>query len=145
MNIRIFITIVIVILLIFFIVEVVNGGRGLRENTVVELKNLKQRVRISSNATEEGNRVCPVSGLKIWVGKEIKYEYKGKIYNFFSTPGVEEFKKNPEKYIQILESWKKIITKEKLKINDYYFKSQENSSLRSSYLLCCIGKEFSSS
>ena len=79
MNIRIFITIVLVILLIFFIAKVVNGGWGLRENTVVELKDLKQRVRISSNATEEGNRVCPVSGLKIRVNKEIKYECKGKI------------------------------------------------------------------
>jgi len=109
MNIRIFIAIVIVILLIFFIVDVVSGGQGLRENTVVELKDLKQRVRISSNATEERNRVCPVSGLKIRVGKEIKYEYKGKIYNFFSTLGVEEFKKNPEKYIQILENLEKVI------------------------------------
>ena len=110
-------------MLIFLIVEVVNGGQGLKENTVVELKNLKQRVRISSNATEVGNKVCPVSGLKIQAGKEIKFEYKGKIYNFFSTSGVEEFKKNPEKYIQILKRRKKIITKEKLKTNNFSFKS----------------------
>ena len=86
-------------------------------------KVLTEEVNSLSKAIEVGNRVCPVSGLKIQTGKEIKYEYKGKIYNFFSTSSVEEFKKSPEKYIQILKSWKKIITKEKLKTNNFSFKS----------------------
>ena len=86
-------------------------------------KVLTEEVTYSLKAIEVGNRVCPVSGLKIPVGKEVQYEYEGRIYNFFSTSGVEEFKKNPEKYIQILESWKKIIAKEKLKTNDNSFQS----------------------
>jgi len=102
-------------MLLFLLIDGVNG----EEKNIQEGKEiLTEEVDSSSKAVEVGNRVCPVSGLKIRVGEEIKYEHEGMIYNFFSPSGVEEFKKNPEKYIQVLESWKKVITKEKLKTND---------------------------
>lgn len=123
MNIRILIILLFILLLLFFLIDGANGkARGYRF-TQEGGKVLTEEVDSLSKAIEVGNSVCPVSGLKIRAGEEIKYEYKGKIYNFHSTSGVKEFKRNPEKYIQILESWKKIITKVKLKTNDYSFKS----------------------
>ena len=123
MNIRILVIFSFILLLLFFLIDGVNGKAKDYKNAQEGKKVLTEEVNSLSKAIEVGNRVCPVSGLKIQTGKEIKYEYKGKIYNFFSNSGVEEFKKNPEKYIQILKSWKKIITKEKLKTNNFSFKS----------------------
>lgn len=50
-----------------------------------------------------GNRVCPVSGEEIKEGKEVTYEYKGKIYNFCCTMCLKDFKKDPEKFSKIAE------------------------------------------
>ena len=108
--------------MLFFLINRANGKARDYRNTQEKEKVLIEEVAYLSKAIKIGNRACPVSGLKIQAGKEIKYEYKGKIYNFFSTSGIEEFKKDPDKYIQILENWKKIITKVKLKTNNYSFK-----------------------
>ncbi|MEW6074853.1 MAG: YHS domain-containing protein [Candidatus Omnitrophota bacterium] len=51
-------------------------------------------------AEEVGNTVCPVSGEKIDEKTKATYEYDGKIYNFCCTSCIEEFKKDPQKYIQ---------------------------------------------
>lgn len=48
-----------------------------------------------------GNKVCPVSGEKIEENSRVTYEYKGKIYNLCCSACIEEFRKNPEKYIKI--------------------------------------------
>lgn len=50
-----------------------------------------------------GNEVCPVSGEKIDEKMKQTYEYKGKIYSFCCPMCVEEFKKDPEKYIEKME------------------------------------------
>jgi YHS domain-containing protein len=47
-----------------------------------------------------GNEYCPVSGEKIDEKTKVTYEYKGKVYNFCCQDCVEEFKKNPEEYIE---------------------------------------------
>lgn len=47
-----------------------------------------------------GNEICPVSGEKINEEMKQTYEYKGRIYSFCCLGCVEEFKKNPEKYIE---------------------------------------------
>lgn len=47
-----------------------------------------------------GNKICPVSGEKIDAKMEQTYEHKGKIYSFCCPKCVEEFKKDPEKYIE---------------------------------------------
>lgn len=65
---------------------------------------------VSSNilATETGkvivgNKTCPVSGEKIEEGSVVTYEYKGKVYSFCCEGCVEEFKKDPERYIEKME------------------------------------------
>jgi YHS domain-containing protein len=57
---------------------------------------------------EAGNQICPVSGEKVGQsGMEIvKYEYEGKIYNFCCAACIEEFKKDPDKYVKIVEEEK---------------------------------------
>lgn len=50
-----------------------------------------------------GNKTCPVSGEKIEEGSAVTYEYKGKVYNFCCEVCVEEFKKDPERYIEKME------------------------------------------
>ncbi len=57
-----------------------------------------------SDAVEAGNKICPVTGQEIAsMGGGIKYEHEGKIYSFCCPMCVGKFKKNPEKYIQIIE------------------------------------------
>jgi len=50
-----------------------------------------------------GNKICPVSGQKIDEKTKVAYNYKGKTYNFCCTNCVEEFKKDPVKYINKME------------------------------------------
>ncbi|MFN3481010.1 MAG: YHS domain-containing protein [Thermodesulfovibrionales bacterium] len=50
-----------------------------------------------------GNKTCPVSGEKIDEGSAVTYEYKGKVYSFCCEGCVEEFKKDPERYIEKME------------------------------------------
>ncbi|MDP2939154.1 MAG: YHS domain-containing protein [Candidatus Omnitrophota bacterium] len=57
-------------------------------------------------AEEVGNKICPVMGTKIKKGEEVKYEYQGKIYNFCCPMCVDEFKKDPDKYIKKIEEEK---------------------------------------
>lgn len=50
-----------------------------------------------------GNRVCPVSGENIPEGKEVQYEYNGKVYNFCCKMCLKDFNKDPEKYVKKIE------------------------------------------
>ena len=58
-------------------------------------------------ATQEsvnvGNKICPVTGAKIDEKLKATYEYEGKIYNFCCAVCIEEFKKDPQKYIKKIE------------------------------------------
>jgi len=57
-----------------------------------------------SPAVDAGNKICPVTGEKIDPKTKVTYEYKGKIYNFCCAMCVDDFKKNPEKYIKKVEA-----------------------------------------
>ena len=57
----------------------------------------------SSKAVDVGNKICPVSGEKIDEKLKATYEYEGKIYNFCCAACIEEFKKDPQKYIKKVE------------------------------------------
>lgn len=58
----------------------------------------------TSAVVEVDNKICPVSGEKIReMGPAEQYEYNGKVYNFCCTGCIEEFKKDPEKYVKIVE------------------------------------------
>ncbi len=68
-----------------------------------EQKNTTEQVK---KAEVVGNKICPVSGEKIDEKMKETYEYKGKIYNFCCPMCIEEFKKDPEKYIEKMEKEK---------------------------------------
>ena len=55
---------------------------------------------------EVGNKICPIEGGKIAKEGGVKVEHEGKIYNLCCSGCIEEFKKNPEKYIKIAEELK---------------------------------------
>ncbi len=50
-----------------------------------------------------GNKVCPVLNEKIDERNKATYEYEGKIYNFCCPMCIDEFKKDPQKYIKKVE------------------------------------------
>lgn len=57
-------------------------------------------------AVNVGNKICPVSGMMVGGDQGMApatYEYQGKIYNFCCSGCIEEFKKDPEKYIKKVE------------------------------------------
>lgn len=63
---------------------------------------------------EAGNKICPVSGDKIEDGAALKVEDKGKVYNLCCKACMQDFKKDPDKYIQkIEEELKKMAEQEK--------------------------------
>jgi YHS domain-containing protein len=64
---------------------------------------------------EVGNKICPVSGEKIEEKLKATYEYEGKIYNFCCASCIEEFKKDPQKYIQKVEEELKAQSQEETK------------------------------
>lgn len=53
-----------------------------------------------------GNKICSVSGEKIDEKTKVTYEYEGKIYNFCCASCVDDFKKDPKKYIKKMEEEK---------------------------------------
>ncbi len=52
-----------------------------------------------SAAVDAGNKICPVLGEPIDEAAKTTYEYEGKIYNFCCAGCIDEFKKEPQKYI----------------------------------------------
>ncbi len=61
------------------------------------------KAAVSGEAVNVGNKICPVSGENIKEKTKATYEYQGKIYNFCCPMCIDEFKKNPEKYIKKIE------------------------------------------
>lgn len=57
-------------------------------------------------AVNVGNKICPVGGEKIEEKIKATYEYEGKIYNFCCAMCIDEFKKDPQKYIKKIEEEK---------------------------------------
>jgi YHS domain-containing protein len=58
---------------------------------------------VSGAAVDAGNKICPVSNEKITDKLKATYEYEGRIYNFCCPVCIEEFKKDPQKYIKKIE------------------------------------------
>ncbi len=54
----------------------------------------------AKESTKEEMVTCPVSGKTLPKSKAVSYTYKGKTYYFCCNHCLEEFKKNPEKYIK---------------------------------------------
>jgi len=56
-----------------------------------------------AEAVNVGNKICPVSGEEINEETRATYEYQGLILNFCTPECIEEFKKDPEKYMKRVE------------------------------------------
>lgn len=54
---------------------------------------------VKSEVIDVGNKICPVLGEPIDEAAKTTYEYEGKIYNFCCVGCIDEFKKEPQKYI----------------------------------------------
>jgi len=57
-------------------------------------------------AVDAGNKICPISQEAIDEKLKSVYEYEGKIYNFCCAMCIDDFKKDPEKYISKIEEEK---------------------------------------
>jgi len=80
-----------------------------------QAKGESEEGEIKTEAVEVGNKICPVSGERIDEKFKATYEYEGKIYNFCCPACVEEFKKDPQKYIQKVEEELKAQSQEETK------------------------------
>ena len=59
-----------------------------------------------SSAIQVGNAICPISGeliSDVGEGNGVQIEHEGKIYNVCCKFCAKDFKKNPEKFIKIIE------------------------------------------
>ena len=54
----------------------------------------------STQAVNAGNTVCPVTGETIDKASKATYTYEGKIYNLCCAMCIDDFKKDPQKYIK---------------------------------------------
>ena len=70
------------------------------EEGAVEETNLE----VPAGPVKVGNKICPISGEKVGeMGDVVEYEYNGKIYNFCCPMCLKDFKKDPEKYVKMVE------------------------------------------
>jgi YHS domain-containing protein len=79
---------------IFFVNNSLVFAQGISEET---------KKAGTSKPVGVGNKICPVSGEKIDEKTKATYEYRGKIYNFCCSMCIDEFKKDPQKYIKKIE------------------------------------------
>ena len=78
-----------------------HSSAGNKHNSSVSTTQTNQE-----KAVAVGNKVCPVLNEKIDERNKATYEYEGKIYNFCCASCIDEFKKDPEKYIKKIENAK---------------------------------------
>lgn len=89
-----------------FLVLVSAGFLVLLNNQLVRAEDKPVEPTVKIEASEPiniGNKICPVSGEKIDEKLKSTYEYEGEIYNFCCAMCIDEFKKDPEKYIKKVE------------------------------------------
>ena len=84
-----------------------HSSGGHKHNPSVSMTQTNQE-----KAVAVGNKVCPVLNEKIDEKTKATYEYEGKIYNFCCASCIDEFKKDPQKYIKKVEEELKAESKE---------------------------------
>lgn len=85
-----------------------NGSQKLaQDHSEHEHGTTEASKEVAPEAVNVGNKICPVSGEKIDEKTKATYEYQGKIYNFCCAMCIDEFKKDPEKYIKKVEDERK--------------------------------------
>ncbi len=70
---------------------------------------------VSKEAVNVGNKICPVSGDKIIEETKSTFEYKSKVYNLCCPVCIDEFKKDPDKYIKKVNEELQAQSKEEVK------------------------------
>ena len=85
-------------------------------NQMVQAKTMPSDTKATDEVSKPqnaGNKICPVTGEKIDEKTKATHEYKGKIYNFCCAMCIDEFKKDPEKYIKKVEEELQATSKDK--------------------------------
>jgi len=92
---------------IFFVLVIFSlffGFRSLQAQSDGQEHNHNAAKQSTTKEAENvGNKICPVMGVEIDEETKATYEYEGKIYNFCCPACIDEFKKDPEKYIKKIE------------------------------------------
>lgn len=86
-----------------------SGGSGHKHNSSDSMVQDSQK-----RAVGVGNKICPVLNEKIDEKSKVTYEYEDKIYNFCCPACIDEFKKDPGKYIKKVDEELKKESEEKL-------------------------------
>ena len=73
---------------------------------LAQAESAKETANTAQKAVDVGNKICPVGGEKIDEKTKATYEYEGKIYNFCCAMCIDDFKKDPQKYIKKIEEEK---------------------------------------
>jgi len=98
-----------IVVLIFSVGQVyAEGEHDHGDHSEVDSKEDKGSMmeELHSEAPNVGNAICPVSGefiSEVGDGKGVQIEHEGKIYNVCCTFCAKDFKKDPEKFIKIIE------------------------------------------
>jgi YHS domain-containing protein len=88
---------------IVFIVCVGMFFFGAAQLSYCQQEDKDSKAQANDQNVEVGNMVCPVSGGKINEETKATYEYEGRVYNFCCAMCIDEFKKDPAKYIKKVE------------------------------------------
>ncbi len=85
----------------------INKEQTNKKNTESQVQVIAKEKDSQANTQgkqEVGNKICPVSGEEVGtMGEVVKYEHKGKVYNFCCKMCVKDFKKDPQKFIKKVE------------------------------------------
>lgn len=100
-------------ILLMIIIAGFISQAGLKSLSAQETQEGRNAAASDKEAVNVGNKVCPASGDAIDPAVGATYEYKGKIYNFCCSGCIEEFLKDPQKYIKIVEEELQAASKEK--------------------------------
>lgn len=97
-------TLVLFVILNFSLIGYALAEPGGESGQVTPKQNISTEAPKVQPAVNVGNKICPVSGEKIGVNNmpPATFEYEGKIYHFCCSGCIEEFKKDPQKYIAII-------------------------------------------
>ncbi len=100
----------IIALVLSFKISVFAQMKDMEHSTSQDGQSLERTLSQNSpgKAGDAGNKNCPVSGEEVgMMGPAAQYEYQGKSYNFCCASCIDSFKKDPKKYIKIIEEQKK--------------------------------------
>lgn len=94
--------IILVTMAVFFGITVLSFAQGHAEHEHGATGAVEQAG--PQKSIEVGNKICPVSGEKVNEKTKATYEYEGKIYNFCCAMCIDQFQKDPAKYIKKVEA-----------------------------------------